>query len=180
MPTNNAIAESNSDGPATRVDLGGGMETATNGAPPFAHELLNALQAANGRDFSAGVVVHQAGVVGKIGVTLNENTAAHQPMPQQLEQVRHDVRRDGNIRRRVRFRISRGGGGETEGAINRLIDDLLWPTTEVTRAIAAVAQGDLLQTVQLTVDGRPLKGEFLRSATIVNKMIQQLNVFTSE
>src|SRR5207302_1576972 len=69
---------------------------------------------------------------------------------------------------------------EMEGSINTLIDDLLWPTTEVTRAIAAVAQGDLLQTMRLEVDGRPLKGEFLRSATIVNTMIKQLSVFTSE
>src|SRR5439155_1448321 len=38
----------------------------------------------------------------------------------------------------------------------------------------------LLQTVRLDVDGRPLKGEFLRSATIVNTMIKQLSVFTSE
>src|SRR5690606_37484331 len=59
-------------------------------------------------------------------------------------------------------------------------DDLLWPTAEVTRAIAAVAQGNLLQTVPLEVDGRPLQGEFLRSATIVNRMIEQLGVFTSE
>ena len=50
----------------------------------------------------------------------------------------------------------------------------------VTRAIAAVAKGDLLQTVPLEIDGRPLKGEFLRSATIVNTMIKQLSVFTSE
>ena len=50
----------------------------------------------------------------------------------------------------------------------------------MTRAIAAVAKGDLLQTVRLDVDGRPLKGEFLRSATIVNTMIEQMSVFTSE
>ena len=67
-----------------------------------------------------------------------------------------------------------------EGSVNTLIDDLLWPTREVTRAVAAVAQGDLLQTVQLDVDGRPLGGEFLQSATIVNTMIKQLSVFTSE
>src|SRR5207248_1508875 len=48
------------------------------------------------------------------------------------------------------------------------------------RAVAAVAQGDLLQTVQLDVDGRPLGGEFLQSANIVNTMIKQLSVFTSE
>ena len=50
----------------------------------------------------------------------------------------------------------------------------------MTRTITAVAKGDLLQTVPLDVDGRPLKGEFLRSATIVNTMIKQLSVFTSE
>ncbi len=61
-----------------------------------------------------------------------------------------------------------------------MIDDLLWPTTEVTRAVSAVAQGDLLRKVPVEVKGRPLEGEFLRSATIVNTMIQQLVVFTSE
>ncbi len=50
----------------------------------------------------------------------------------------------------------------------------------MTRAIAAVAQGNLTQTVRLDVDGRPLEGEFLRSADIVNTMIQQLGVFTAE
>ena len=78
------------------------------------------------------------------------------------------------------FGVSSGAWGEMENSINTLIDDLVWPTTEVTRTITAVAQGDLLKTVPLDVDGRPLKGEFLRSATIVNTMIKQLGVFTSE
>src|SRR5881398_2230854 len=67
-----------------------------------------------------------------------------------------------------------------EASVNTLIDDLLWPTREVTRVIGAVAQGDLLQTVRLDVEGRPLKGEFLQSASIVNTMIKQLAVLTSE
>ena len=45
-----------------------------------------------------------------------------------------------------------------------LVEDLLRPTIEVTRAIAAVARGNLTETVRLEVDGRPLEGEFLRSA----------------
>jgi len=32
----------------------------------------------------------------------------------------------------------------------------------------------------LEVDGRALQGEFLRSAQVVNAMIQQMSVFTSE
>ena len=67
-----------------------------------------------------------------------------------------------------------------EGSINQLIDDLLWPTTAVTRTIAAVAKGDLLHTVPLDVDGRPLKGEFLRSAGIVNTMIMAIYERTRE
>ena len=76
--------------------------------------------------------------------------------------------------------LSGGAWGGMETSVNQLIDDLLWPTTAVTHAITAVAQGDLLQTVRLDVDGRPLQGEFLRLATIVNTMIKQLSVFTSE
>src|SRR5690606_21588099 len=52
--------------------------------------------------------------------------------------------------------------------------------TEVTRSIAAVAKGDLSKTVPLEVEGRAVEGEFLRSAQIVNRMIQQLSIFTSE
>jgi len=73
-----------------------------------------------------------------------------------------------------------GAWGEMEVSINTLVEDLLRPTAGVTRAIAAVAQGNLTQTVRLDVDGRPLEGEFLRSANIVNMMIQQLGVFTAE
>ena len=67
-----------------------------------------------------------------------------------------------------------------ESSVNTLIDDLLWPTAEVTRTITAVAKGDLTQSMRLEADGRPLKGEFLRSATVVNEMIAQMGVFTSE
>src|SRR5690606_34515642 len=51
---------------------------------------------------------------------------------------------------------------------------------ETTRTISAVAKGDLSQLMRLEVDGRPVKGEFLRSATIVNSMIEQMRGFTSE
>ena len=78
------------------------------------------------------------------------------------------VGKEGRTRERTRFHQSRGAWGEMEVSINSLVEDLLRPTHEVTRAIAAVAQGNLTQTVRLDVDGRPLQGEFLRSAEIVN------------
>src|SRR5262245_59800899 len=139
--------------------------------------MLHALQAMRAGDFSVRMPGDQVGIVGKIADTFNEIVAANQRMAQQLERVGQVVGREGQTRHRVKFSTSSGAWGEMENSVNSLVDDLLWPTT---RAIAAVAQGDLLETVQLNVEGRPLKGEFFRSATIVNRMIKQLSVFTSE
>jgi len=41
-------------------------------------------------------------------------------------------------------------------------------------------KGDLGQAMSLEVNGRPLEGEFLHSAKLVNSMIDQLSVFTAE
>ncbi|HEY1261190.1 MAG TPA: HAMP domain-containing protein [Stellaceae bacterium] len=142
--------------------------------------LLHALQAMRLGDFSVRLPGNRTGLSGKIADTFNEIVAANERMAHQLDHVGQVVGREGKTRQRVRFAVSDGAWGEMETSVNTLIDDLLWPTTAVTRAISAVAQGDLLQTVRLDVDGRPLKGEFLRSAKIVNTMIKQLSVFTSE
>ncbi len=117
---------------------------------------------------------------GKIADTFNDIVATNEQMARELKRVGQAVGKEGRTRERTRFRARNGAWGEMEVSVNTLVDDLLRPTTEVTGAIAAVAQGNLNQTVRLDVDGRPLEGEFLRSANIVNTMIQQLSVFTSE
>jgi CheY-like chemotaxis protein/signal transduction histidine kinase/HAMP domain-containing protein len=150
------------------------------GPPDDLHSLLNALQAMRAGDFSVRMAGDRTGLVGKIADTFNDIVSANEHMARQLERVGQVVGREGQTRQRVKFSLSSGAWGEMESSVNTLIDDLLWPTAEVTRAVGAVAQGDLLQTVRLEVDGRPLKGEFLRSANIVNRMIEQLSVFTSE
>src|SRR5437868_8378716 len=157
-------------------------EHATNGVNGTGshHELLTALQAMRVGDFSVRMSGDHLGLEGKIADTFNEIVAANQRMAQQLDRVGQRVGREGKTKQRVRFGLSNGAWGEMESSVNTLIDDLLWPTREVTRAVAAVAQGDLIQTVRLDVDGRPLQGEFLQSANIVNTMIKQLGVFTSE
>src|SRR5271163_3606959 len=144
------------------------------------HELQKAMEAMRAGDFSVRLPAGGDGPLGRIAVLFNEIVGANQNMAQQLERIGKSVGEQGRTRQRVKFGISTATWGDMESSVNGLIDDLVWPTTEVTRVIGAVAQGDLLQTVRLDVDGRPLKGEFLRSATIVNTMIKQLSVFTSE
>src|ERR1700743_1541727 len=161
--------------PATTEGTSNGT-AATSEAP----ELLHALQAMQIGNFSVRMAGDRTGIEGKIADTFNAIVAANQRMAEQLERGGEPGGREGKGRHRVRFGVSDGAWGEMESSVNTLIDDLIWPTREVTRAVAAVAQGDLLQTVRLDVDGGPLQGEFLQAAPIANSMIKQLGVFTSE
>ncbi len=166
--------------PVVDAALAGETHQKANGNVPELHDLLAALQAMRAGDFSVRMSGAHEGVAGKIADVFNDIVAANQRISQELERVGEVVGREGKTRHRVKFGIASGSWNDMEMSVNTLIDDLLWPTKEVTRAVAAVAQGDLLKTVRTEVDGRPLKGEFLESATIVNTMIKQLNVFTSE
>src|SRR3984893_2926393 len=150
------------------------------GLPGRQRELLHALLAVRDGDFSVLLPGDWTGIQGKVADTFNQIVMSNARMASELKRVGDVVGRQGQTRHRVKVGQSSGAWGEMEGSVNTLIDDLLAPTTDVTGALAAVAQGDLSRTVRLEVYGRPLEGEFLRSAAIVNTMISQLGVFTSE
>ena len=143
-------------------------------------KLLRALQAVRDGDFTVRLPSDQIGLAGKVADTFNEIVASNQRMAREMERAGRMVGKEGKTRHRVAMDRRVGAWGEMESSLNTLMDDLLWPTTEVTRAITAVAKGDLSQIVRLEVQGRPLRGDFLRSATIVNAMIGQMSAFTSE
>ena len=156
---------------------GNGLDHA---APEYLAAILESLQTMKNGDFSVRLPVSWTGLAGKIADNFNEIVAANEQMAFELKRVGQAVGKEGKTRERIRVERRRGAWDDMEVSVNTLVEDLLRPTTEVTRAIAAVAQGNLTQTVRLDVDGRPLEGEFLRSANIVNTMIQQLGVFTAE
>jgi HAMP domain-containing protein/CheY-like chemotaxis protein/signal transduction histidine kinase len=157
--------------------------------PPEGHEppaqdylatILESLNTMKNGDFSVRLPVSWTGLAGRIADNFNEIVATNERMALELKRVGQAVGKEGRTRERIRLERRRGSWDEMEVSVNTLVEDLLRPTNEVTRAIAAVAQGNLTQTVRLDVDGRPLEGEFLRSANIVNTMIQQLGIFTAE
>ncbi len=143
-------------------------------------ELLRALQAVRDGDFSVRLPSDMTALAGKIADTFNDIVLANEQMAGELARAGENVGKQGQIRHRLTLNRREGSWGAMERSVNSLIDDLLWPTTEVTRTVTAVAKGDLTQTMPLEVDGRALQGEFLRSAAVVNAMIQQMSVFTSE
>ncbi len=171
---------SNADG-VTRTRSDSGVATVVREvSQPDLGVILASLQTMSDGDFSVRLPSSWTGLAGKLADTFNDIASSNQQIARELKRVGQVVGKEGRTRERTRFHQSKGAWGEMEVSVNTLVDDLLRPTTEVTRAIAAVAQGNLTQTVRLDVDGRPLEGEFLRSATIVNTMIQQLGVFTAE
>ncbi|HTV50907.1 MAG TPA: HAMP domain-containing protein [Steroidobacteraceae bacterium] len=143
-------------------------------------ELLRALQAVRDGDFSVRLPSDQTGLAGKIADTFNDIVLSNQLLEEELKRVGQAVGKEGKTQHRVASDRHGGAWRAMEDSVNTLIQDLLWPTAQVTRTITAVAKGDLLQTMPLDVDGRPLEGEFLRSATVVNSMIAQMSAFTSE
>src|SRR5579872_395293 len=162
---------------ATPPPNGNGFE---HPSPEYMALILESLQTMKNGDFSVRLPVSWTGLPGKIADHFNEIVSANEQMARELKRVGQAVGKEGRTRERIRFERHRGAWDDMESSVNSLVDDLLRPITEVTRAIAAVAQGNLTQTVRLDVDGRPLEGEFLRSANIVNTMIQQLGIFTAE
>src|SRR5579863_7865241 len=142
--------------------------------------LLRVLHAVRDGDFSVRLPSDKTGLAGKIADTFNEIVTSTERLAHELERAGQIVGKDGKTRHRMSSDRRSGAWGAMEASVNTLIDDLLWPTKEVTRTISAIAKGDLQQAMSLEVDGRPLKGEFLRSANIVNTMIEQMSAFTSE
>ena len=143
-------------------------------------EILNVMVAYRNGDFSVRLPSTWTGVLGKMSDTMNDILAVSQRRAEEVVRISRVVGKEGRLRQRLSVPGVSGGWADEIDSLNTLIDDLASPTTEVTRAVGAVGKGDLSQAMALDKDGRPLEGEFLRSAKLVNKMIEQLAVFTSE
>src|SRR6201993_3097913 len=143
-------------------------------------QLLAALMAFKRGDFSARLPEDWTGVPGKIADTFNTVIETNQRMTRELERIVNVVGKEGKITQRASLNNVSDSWADAIGCINVLIEDLLRPTSEMARVIGAVAKGDLSQTMATKIDGQPLKGEFLRTAKIVNTMVDQLGAFASE
>src|SRR5579859_140907 len=144
------------------------------------NKLLETLVAFKRGDFSIRMPVDLVGMDGKIADALNDILELNEKMASALDGISRSVGKEGKITQRASIGSASGGWAACIDSVNSLIGDLVQPSTEVARVIGAVAKGDLSQTMSLDVDGRPLRGEFLHTARVVNTMVDQLNSFASE
>ncbi len=142
--------------------------------------LLATLIALKKGDFSARLPSDWTGLAGKIADEVNEIIETKASIVKSVTTVSRVVGREGRLTQRAVVPNVAGGWATIVNSVNSLIDDLVRPTTEMARVIGAVAKGDLSQTMDLEVDGHPLKGQYLRAAMSANTMVDQLASFASE
>ena len=142
--------------------------------------LLQVLTSVRKGDFSARLPAGWTGMDGKIADTLNDIIDLMADNAKEMERVSRVVGKEGRLTQRAAVPAAGGAWRSRINAVNHLIEDLVRPTTEMARVIGAVAKGDLTQTVALEAESQPLKGEFLRTAKMVNAMVKQLDAFAAE
>src|SRR5665213_3978922 len=167
------------NGKATRTGGIDHLESAS------ARKLLRTLVSVRKGDFSARFIVDEGLAVTdsltyRIAQELNDIIEMNQSLVRELERTSNVVGKEGKITQRATLPNASGAWAVAVEGVNTLIFDLAQPLTEVARVIGGVAKGDLSQAMSLEIDGRPLKGEFLRTGKVVNTMVEQLSSFASE
>src|SRR5438093_1200562 len=142
--------------------------------------LLSVLTAFKKGNFAVRLPVEWTGIAGRIADAFNDVIELNEKMARELERLSKVVGKEGKITHRASLGGFSGAWAASLGSINALIGDLVHPTSEMARVIGAVAKGDLSKTMATEIEGRPLEGEFLHAAKIVNTMVDQLGAFASE
>jgi HAMP domain-containing protein/CheY-like chemotaxis protein/signal transduction histidine kinase len=143
-------------------------------------ELLAALLELEAGDFSIRLPEGGDDTSVQIAEAFNRVASLTQAMNIELGRVSRTVGREGESTDRAEVAGATGDWASALGSVNTLITDLMQPTQEIARTLSAVAQGDLSQKMSLEIEGKQVQGEFLRIATTVNTMVDQLSAFASE
>lgn len=142
--------------------------------------LLHTVKAVRSGNFAVRMEINEVGIISEIGEVLNDIIELNETMASEFIRVRDKVGQEGLMMERVSIGYVKGSWATSVNSVNLLIRNLVQPTTEVVRVVTSVAKGDLSQKMSLEIDGRNIKGEFLRIGNTVNAMVDQLNSFTAE
>jgi HAMP domain-containing protein/signal transduction histidine kinase/DNA-binding response OmpR family regulator len=145
-----------------------------------ATQLLETLHAIRRGDFGARMPVDRTGLAGKIADELNAIAELGDGLTRELARVSGSVGKEGRTDDRAFLDGARGAWASCIDSVNGLVSDMGAPSAAVTRIIEAVAEGDLTRKMPVEIDGRPLHGEFLRKAMLVNSMVDRLSSFSGE
>src|ERR1700680_2457693 len=123
--------------------------------------MLNVLTSVKRGDFTVRMPVVN-GTAGKVAAALNDIIESNQRLERELRRLGKQVGKEGHINRPA----DGGPAGPWTSrldSVNKMIDELMRPNSEIARVIRAVANGDLSQTMPMDIDGRGLQGQYLQT-----------------
>ncbi|WP_371656948.1 MULTISPECIES: HAMP domain-containing protein [unclassified Streptomyces] len=134
------------------------------------------------RDGDFGVRLQETyeGIPAELAAVFNQVAVRNQHLTDELLRVRREVVRHGRLDERLAASPGQGAWQAGVTSANTLIDALVVPAANATRVLDAVAGGDLTQRVDLHDGNRQLRGDLRRLGRAVNKMVDQLSLFTGE
>ncbi|MGH3372399.1 MAG: HAMP domain-containing protein, partial [Nocardioidaceae bacterium] len=142
--------------------------------------LLAAMTAMRDGNFRKRLPILGEGVLGELAVVYNEIADRQQHLTSELVRVHRVAGREGRHTERLHSGLGDGSWARSIEAANGLVTDLVRPTGEFARVVAAISEGDLTQRMETSVDGQQLRGEPLRLARGVNGLVGQLSSIADE
>ena len=145
---------------------------------PNLKPLLEALKAARDGDFT--VRLPENDDLGEVAIVFNEMIVLNQNFAKEIWRISRQIGQEGELTAKASLIEVKGSWKSSIDELNGLINNLARHTTEVSRVLEAVANGDLSKKINLQLQGQSLKGEFYHIGTIVNQMVDKLNSFSLE
>ncbi|MHC5906894.1 HAMP domain-containing protein [Streptomyces sp. S6] len=143
--------------------------------------LLTALLAARDGDFARAMApVEGEGIVAELATAFNQIVDRSEHFNTEVRRVKREVIRNGRLDERVSASPGQGRWTSRVDDVNQLLDALAAPAANAARVLDAVADGDLTQRVDLHDGTRQLRGDLRRLGRAVNRMVDQLSLFTGE
>ncbi|MGW4541568.1 HAMP domain-containing protein [Streptomyces chartreusis] len=120
------------------------------------------------------------GVVAELTAVFNQIMDRSTHFNTEVQRVKRELIRHGRLDERLSASPGQGDWTTRVNDVNHLLDALVAPAANATRVLDAVAGGDLTQRVDLHDGTRQLRGDLRRLGRAVNKMVDQLSLFTGE
>ncbi|MFI6942772.1 HAMP domain-containing protein [Streptomyces sp. NPDC050418] len=131
-------------------------------------------------DFRVRAPEGSTGVSAELAAVFNQIADRNQHLAAELARLRREIVRHGRLDERVAASPGQGAWSTAVTDANTVVDALVAPAANATRVLDAVAGGDLTQRVDLHDGNRQLRGDLRRLGRAVNKMVDQLSLFTGE
>ncbi|MFJ4198503.1 HAMP domain-containing protein, partial [Streptomyces sviceus] len=141
--------------------------------------LLAAMTAARDGDFRR-MPESGDGIVAELTAVFNQLVDRNVHFTGEVNRVKRELVRHGRLDERLSPSPGQGTWASRVDDVNQLLDALVAPAANATRVLDAVAGGDLTQRVDLHDGNRQLRGDLRRLGRAVNKMVDQLSLFTGE